>query len=241
MKLLNRLKATALVALLSMTALPAFAQSLTTTYAGGNSQDGILFDLTPATDLIVDGFDANLEGREQTLDVEVYWRNGTVEDNQTNSDGWTLLGTAQVVSQGEGNPTAVPIGGLALSAGQTYGIFLRVVENGSFNTAYTNIDGPTTISNADLALTGFYGKSNGALLLSGSTYFYRLFNGTVYYSLSGPTTTCASEGYTGTKLSWCQNICEKGYIGATLDSWIHRWVSRYRDLPYCAAPASPPV
>ena len=47
-------------------------------------------------------------------------------------------------------------------------------------------------------------------------------------------TTCASEGYTGTKLTWCQNICEKGYTGATLDMWIHRWINRYRDLPYCA-------
>ena len=61
------------------------------------------------------------------------------------------------------------------------------------------------------------------------------------FTTDAPTTTCASEGYTGTKLSWCQNICEKGHTGATLDSWIHRWVSRYRDLPYCAAPASPPV
>ncbi|HSD15750.1 MAG TPA: hypothetical protein VLC71_00630 [Thermomonas sp.] len=50
-----------------------------------------------------------------------------------------------------------------------------------------------------------------------------------------PETTCASEGYTGTKLTWCQNICEKGYTGATLDTWIHRWINRYRDLPYCAA------
>lgn len=50
-----------------------------------------------------------------------------------------------------------------------------------------------------------------------------------------PDMTCAEQGYTGTKLTWCRNICENGYTGATLDSWIHRWVSRYRDLPYCAA------
>jgi hypothetical protein len=25
-----------------------------------------------------------------------------------------------------------------------------------------------------------------------------------------------------------------GYTGATLDMWIHRWINRYRDLPYCA-------
>ena len=52
-------------------------------------------------------------------------------------------------------------------------------------------------------------------------------------------TTCASEGYTGTKLTWCQNICEKGYTGATLDMWIHRWINRYRDLPYCARQETP--
>ena len=46
--------------------------------------------------------------------------------------------------------------------------------------------------------------------------------------------SCAKEGFTGTKLSWCQNICEKGYTGATLDIWIHRWINKYRDLPYCA-------
>ena len=46
--------------------------------------------------------------------------------------------------------------------------------------------------------------------------------------------TCASEGYTGTKLTWCKNICENGLTGAALDTWIHRWINRYRDLPYCA-------
>jgi hypothetical protein len=51
---------------------------------------------------------------------------------------------------------------------------------------------------------------------------------------SRPATTCASEGYTDTKLTWCRNICEMGYTGATLDMWIHRWINRYRDLPYCA-------
>ena len=64
------------------------------------------------------------------------------------------------------------------------------------------------------------------------TYFMNLLSWA-----SGPTTTtttCASEGYTGTKLTWCRNICEKGYTGATLDMWIHRWINRYRDLPYCA-------
>ncbi|MBN8264412.1 MAG: nuclease [Xanthomonadales bacterium] len=53
------------------------------------------------------------------------------------------------------------------------------------------------------------------------------------------TTTCANDGYTGTKLQWCQNICEKGYSGSTLESWIHRWTNRYRDLPYCLVNPQP--
>lgn len=45
--------------------------------------------------------------------------------------------------------------------------------------------------------------------------------------------TCANEGYTGTQLNWCRNICEMGYTGTQLNMWIRRWVGRYRDLPYC--------
>ena len=51
---------------------------------------------------------------------------------------------------------------------------------------------------------------------------------------AGPTTTCASEGYKGAQLTWCKNICENGLTGQVLDTWIHRWINRYRDLPYCA-------
>ena len=53
-------------------------------------------------------------------------------------------------------------------------------------------------------------------------------------------TTCASEGYKGAKLTWCQNICENGLTGQVLDTWIHRWIQRYRDLPYCAVEEAPP-
>ena len=52
-------------------------------------------------------------------------------------------------------------------------------------------------------------------------------------------TTCSNDGYSGTQLTWCRNICEMGYTGATLDSWIHRWVNRYRDLPYCRVSPQP--
>ena len=244
MKLLNRLKATALVALLSMTALPAFAQSLTTTYLGGNNFAGNTFDLTANTDLTVNSFDVHLRaGSSSTADVEIYWREGTSNGYEGSSQGWTLLGTATVAIQGVGNPTPVPIGGLQLRAGRTYGVYVNIANHGGFSSdvvylIYSN--GASQYANADLVLTSSKGKSTPVFV--GETFNQRIWNGTVHYTLGiNAATTCASEGYTGTKLSWCKNICEMGYTGATLDSWIHRWVSRYRDLPYCAAPASPPA
>jgi len=53
-------------------------------------------------------------------------------------------------------------------------------------------------------------------------------------SPGGTATSCTSEGYKGTQLTWCRNICENGLTGQVLDTWIHRWILRYRDLPYCA-------
>ncbi len=49
----------------------------------------------------------------------------------------------------------------------------------------------------------------------------------------GSATTCASEGYTGMKLDWCRNVCEMGYTGSTLSTWLRRWINRYHDEPYC--------
>ncbi len=56
----------------------------------------------------------------------------------------------------------------------------------------------------------------------------------------GGFTSCAAEGYTGTKLTWCRNICEIEQTPANLKVWIRRWVDRYHEDPPCVAepPAS---
>ena len=53
------------------------------------------------------------------------------------------------------------------------------------------------------------------------------------------TTTCVNDGYSGTQLTWCRNICEMGYSGSTQNTWIRRWEDRYHDQPYCLT-APPP-
>ncbi len=232
-------KAAALAALLWALAVPAFAQSLTTTYATDNSFAGNTFDVSPSVDLTIDSFDVHLS-TNQPATIAIYWRPGTSDGFENSAAGWTLLGTANVTAQGEGNPTPVPIGGLALNAGQTYGIYVDLqsyVSGESPVMLYTN--GSNHYSNSELSLTTFYGKGDPAF--EGPTFIPRSWNGTIYYT-AGPTTTCASEGYRGAQLTWCQNICENGLTGQVLDTWIHRWIKRYRDLPYCAiAQEQPPA
>jgi hypothetical protein len=97
-----------------------------------------------------------------------------------------------------------------------------------------------------------YPYGNGRVVYSQDQYFYFLTGGlipggivgsdayvtnTIAWLMStGPTTTCASSGYKGTQLLWCQKICESGLSGKALDDWIQRWIRQFRQLPYCALP-----
>lgn len=46
--------------------------------------------------------------------------------------------------------------------------------------------------------------------------------------------SCADEGYSGTKLNWCRQICEIEQTPAVLSTWIHRWIKQYHTDPPCA-------
>ena len=99
---------------------------------------------------------------------------------------------------------------------------------GPYSTDLTILNGSAAAQNGSWSLYVAHaaGREDAALLIAGGW--------SLNISDDVPDTTCASEGYTGTKLTWCKNICENGLTGATLDIWIHRWINRYRDLPYCA-------
>lgn len=103
-------------------------------------------------------------------------------------------------------------------------------------------------------ITGAFGGTTGAKTLAVDSDFAQDCSALINLTLSfapgdapdvggpGDATTCVSEGYTGTKRVWCQNVCENGLTGQPLAAWIHRWIQRYRDLPYCAVqhPGNPP-
>ena len=117
----------------------------------------------------------------------------------------------------------------------------RITSNGSIQrvagTQYTpgfSGDGGPAIE-ATLNLPWGMTIGNGYLLIADSfNKRIRKVTAEVAPVPNAPSTTCASEGYKGAQLTWCQNICENGLTGQVLDTWIHRWIKRYRDLPYCA-------
>ncbi|MDE2382454.1 MAG: hypothetical protein KGL71_09615 [Xanthomonadaceae bacterium] len=93
-----------------------------------------------------------------------------------------------------------------------------------------------TETQSSFALPGSYAAGNSESFIPGMvTYFKNLLSWA-----SGPATTCASSGYTGTQLLWCVKICESGLTGKALDDWIHRWIRQFRQLPYCAVNGNPP-
>jgi hypothetical protein len=153
--------------------------SMTTLFAANNSFAGNTFDLQSSVPLEITGFDVNLSTAAGTHTVAVYWRLGTANGAQGSAAGWTLMGTdTGVVSAGLNNPSSVNVGGLTLTPGQVYGIYVDVQSYPSASMQYTN-GGPTTFSNADLTLTTYHGKGNPAF--TGADFFPRQWNGTVHY------------------------------------------------------------
>lgn len=159
------------------------AGSLTTVFAANGAGAGNMFDITPLTDITeITGLDLNMSSAGHTVSIEVYYKLGTCVGFETDPGPWTLFATGTGLSAGWDNPMFVDISGngISFSAGQVYGIYVHQANypDVTSHIARTN-GGPNTYANADLSLT-----TNCSLLYPafGSAFFYRVWNGTLYYT-----------------------------------------------------------
>ncbi|MCF8296852.1 MAG: T9SS type A sorting domain-containing protein [Saprospiraceae bacterium] len=153
----------------------ASADSLTTTFVDNNGSAGNMFDITAFTTITIDSFYMN--GTSSAL-VEVWYRPGTYIGHTSSNVGWTQLGSYNVISAGQGNPTRLPVGGLTIPAGQTYGIHISYVS-GSIR--YTNGTGTNEIyQDANMKFEGYHGGS-----YFNQTNTPRVWNGRIFYSQGG--------------------------------------------------------
>ena len=190
------------------------------------------FDQTPQA-LIADGTDLNsIPGgpNGETLGISPLAKKRNVP---TTWGTWSH-GYVGAVYRVTGNQIALT---LPVNTGAFY--FYAEPDSGTLNltaTTDTGVTSPSLAVGSSAAANGFAfyataGESIASVTITASGDFFAVGEFGIRVV---PPTTCASEGYTGTKLTWCKNICENGLTGQTLDTWIHRWINRYRDLPYCA-------
>lgn len=152
---------------------------LSTTFAGGNGQNGNMFDISVLQDITITDFDVN--SYSGTGNFEVYYKSGSYSGSETNASAWTLIGTAtNVVSNGAGVATPLNLGlNLNLTAGQTYSFYITGT-NQSVNYTDGSLVGNVYASNTELIIYEGLGKSYPF----GSTYSPRIWNGTIHYTLN---------------------------------------------------------
>ncbi|PLW95316.1 MAG: hypothetical protein C0592_00440, partial [Marinilabiliales bacterium] len=156
----------------------AGADTLTTSYAGGNGcGGGSMFDVTSlGSSIIIDAFNINVDVTG-AITADVYYIPGTHVGNETNPAAWTFVGTFNATGAGTNNPTYLDVTDFTIPAGQSYGIYINIDINYTSSTA--------SYSNTDIAIS----TSTGLCSLFGGLNAGRAFNGAVIYKVG---TGCAS-------------------------------------------------
>ncbi len=150
-------------------------QLTTTTFAGGNGNDGNMFDIVATTDVTINGFYGNIVGSGY---VKIYYRNGTYQGNEANPVAWTYIDSALVTGTA-GLPTLIPIPvNIPVPTGQTVAFYITGNASGA---AVDYTDGTTegAVFTYDGLITFLEGK--GITYPFGTTYTPRIWNGMIDY------------------------------------------------------------
>jgi len=159
---------------------------LPSTFDSNNGFAGNMFDLRNVSPypVLITSFDGNIEGNAgQSATFEIYYRSGTYVGFESNPADWTSMGTATTITAGGDLPTPVPIGGLTLLPGQTYGIYF-VLSSFQNSAALRYTDGNNTFNDGILELTAGIGKGDPDFI--GNTFLSRTWNGNIHYQLEAP-------------------------------------------------------
>ena len=165
------------------------ASSLTTTFAGGNSQNGAMFDIAMLNSASISAFNI-FSLTAGSVDYLIYYKVGTHVGSESSSGAWTLLASFPAhLSATTGMRTFTLPSSLSVTAGQTYAFYITGTTG---LVSYTNSSPVGTVyaSNSDMQIKSGVGK----IYPFGATFTPRMLNFTVDYSLGcfTPTRTIAT-------------------------------------------------
>lgn len=176
-------------------------KSLVTTYASGNSNDGIVFNIKALKDVYITTLDLNVDNGSAGQFL-VYYRPESYVGFQNSSAGWIFMDSVNLatpVAEGAATPSGIGLN-IRIPAGETYGFYLT--GSGPLDLAYTNGTGVGDLYIADADIEVYTGEGMSYPFASNSAA--RVFNGTIHYSKAAIpscnalfTTNVAGNGNTG--------------------------------------------
>jgi hypothetical protein len=196
----------ALAFTLVASASPAAADTLTTTFAGGNEQNGNIFDVTTgANSITLTSLGLNIFDSAGSLaNLEFYYRLGTSVGVQNDPAGWTLFSTNNgVTAAGENTASLVDITDLTLAANTRYGLYFTRTDGGLLHYTNGTAVGNVAASNSNLTVYQGYGEQYPFAF----DFSPRTVNATFNYDVNGAVPEPAS---------WAMMILGMGAVGGAL-------------------------
>jgi hypothetical protein len=126
-------------------------------------------------------------------------------------------------SHGYFDQASLPVGATVLA---NQGMATRIV---SFSYVY----GAGRVVYSSMPLTCYFPGSScdGSVATAGMQAYAK---NVIAWAVGPQFTTCAAEGFSGTKLTLCRQVCEMHYTGTKLNALIRTWTSLYHEDPPCA-------
>ena len=178
MKTLRRSLTSALVVLAIATSASAQVFQIETTYSGGNSQDGNMFDVQSSQDILISDFEINAPTGSHL--VHVYYSFGGHAGKTMLPSAWHFVDAIPVVGLGLGSKTPVSLPfGIPVKAGQTMGLYLTLVSGDHMAYSPGTFVGDLIVTDGTVSI----------LVGTGNTYPFmesfspRRWNGTLHYTL----------------------------------------------------------
>lgn len=174
---------------LALAATLAHAQplELSTGFSTDNGQAGCMFDLVATDDILVLGFDVNLD--RGTWDVEIWTKAGTFAGFEQDPSAWTLATSVTgVFSLAADRATRIPTSlCLPVANGSTMGVYVTVTNGVGLNYSTGTAVGTVNANDNNLEIR----EGSGIVHPFGPFFPGRIWSGTVYYEL-GTGTSCST-------------------------------------------------